>query len=588
MNFYKSAALALDHLEKNQGSVKGSLAAAGIKSTPGEGKRILALVIETLKYKPVLLELLTTVPLLSLEKLTFPKKVPRGAPSSRSLLLVLLHDLLFSSKNKIEASDLWPPKPALLKHQARLKGELVKLQIKKGKSRKEDLAVTSSSSGSGDLYRYIRYNSNYTKSLADLHEELERLGYTRLPKGEGVGKEKYPLGDKEYFEDEHLGEVLFVFNGATTWWNKSRWYEDGGIILQDKASCMPAKVLMWAWEDDEGECIDATAAPGNKTSYVSALMGNKGILHAFERSPNRYKTLTRMLEKAHCKNVKAQRADFLESDPKDGEYKKVTRILLDPSCSGSGIVNRLDYLLEDDVEESDSKTERLEKLASFQLQMILHAFKFPSARRIVYSTCSIHPEEDERVVLAALQSKIAKDKGWKLAPREQVIPSWERRGRPEEIGGDEDLAQGVIRCLPEDRTNGFFVSCFVRDDPAGLSISNITQPGSESASKAEDGKGNGTKSKTKTKAEAAVKSSNKRPRGVDDEESGDAERVSYTRQEMEREKAKTEDVKVAGYQVQVNETTENVNKEKTSAQLERNKRKKAAQKEKAKKRKLEA
>lgn len=42
MNFYKSAALALDHLEKHQGSVKGSLSAAGIQGTGGETKRILA------------------------------------------------------------------------------------------------------------------------------------------------------------------------------------------------------------------------------------------------------------------------------------------------------------------------------------------------------------------------------------------------------------------------------------------------------------------------------------------------------------------------------------------------------------------
>jgi putative methyltransferase len=67
--------------------------------------------------------------------------------------------------------------------------------------------------------------------------------------------------------------------------------------------------------------------------------------------------------------------------------------LLDPSCSGSGIVNRLDYLLaagkhgpgpdeaiSDVVEqdETDAKAERLEKLAFFQLQMILHAFKCKS------------------------------------------------------------------------------------------------------------------------------------------------------------------------------------------------------------------
>ena len=64
--------------------------------------------------------------------------------------------------------------------------------------------------------------------------------------------------------------------------------------------------------------------------------------------------------------------------------------LLDPSCSGSGIVNRLDYLVDqgefrefsrweltacpDVDEEADAKSDRLEKLAAFQLSMILHAF----------------------------------------------------------------------------------------------------------------------------------------------------------------------------------------------------------------------
>jgi ABC-type branched-subunit amino acid transport system ATPase component len=54
--------------------------------------------------------------------------------------------------------------------------------------------------------------------------------------------------------------------------------------------------------------------------------------------------------------------------------------LLDPSCSGSGIVNRLDYLLaeQETQDETDAKAERLEKLASFQLQMIQHAFKCAS------------------------------------------------------------------------------------------------------------------------------------------------------------------------------------------------------------------
>jgi putative methyltransferase len=59
MNFYRAAASALDHLDKYQGSVKGSLAAAKIKAEPAEAKRILALVIETLKCRAAPRRLLT-------------------------------------------------------------------------------------------------------------------------------------------------------------------------------------------------------------------------------------------------------------------------------------------------------------------------------------------------------------------------------------------------------------------------------------------------------------------------------------------------------------------------------------------------
>jgi hypothetical protein len=65
-----------------------------------------------------------------------------------------------------------------------------------------------------------------------------------------------------------------------------------------------------------------------------------------------------------------------------------------------------------------------------------------SAKRIVYSTCSIHPEEDEQVVLSALKSPLAKTHSWGLAPRSAVLPTWERRGRPEEM--DDDARESYI------------------------------------------------------------------------------------------------------------------------------------------------
>lgn len=315
----------------------------------------------------MLKQLLTTVPLTKLERETFRSK---GTPSSANLLLVLLHDLLFSPKGKIEASDKWPPKEAVLRHGARLKAELVRLQIKAGKSSVRELGKAASSTVEA---RYVRWNPNIELSRADdfslsaLHKHLEGKGFTRLD------KPVYPVPDKSYFMDPHLTEHLLVFPASSTWWVGDKWYESGAVILQDKASCFPAYVVMDGWDFSEGECIDATAAPGNKTSYMSALMGAEGTLYAFERSPKRYNTLCNMLQKAECANVKATRGDFTETNPND--YPYVTRILLDPSCSGSGIVNRLDYLVDAEEAEDDEQAERLEKLAAFQLQMIQHAFR---------------------------------------------------------------------------------------------------------------------------------------------------------------------------------------------------------------------
>jgi putative methyltransferase len=70
-----------------------------------------------------------------------------------------------------------------------------------------------------------------------------------------------------------------------------------------------------------------------------------------------------------------------------------------------------------------------------------------SVKKIVYSTCSIHPEEDEQVVMKALASKEAKAKGWTLAPRSQVLPKWHRRGRPSEMGDKEGMSGHVMYLL---------------------------------------------------------------------------------------------------------------------------------------------
>ncbi|KAJ8072848.1 hypothetical protein PM082_016407 [Marasmius tenuissimus] len=441
MNFYFSAAQVLDRLDAKQGSIKGLIATLPEK----DRKRTSALVIETLKYKATLNDVIQEAKLLKEER----KKL-----NSANLALVLVHDLLLSNGG-IQAGD-GPIKQAVLRHKTRLKAELQKLKIKRGVGSNTELAHLGDARAS-QIPRYVRVNT-LLWSMEEAVDYFVARGYMQS----GPFDEE---SNKGFAKDEHITNLL-LFNPKVSF-QDDPCYQMGKIILQDKASCFPAAVLNPPATLDAA-VIDATAAPGNKTSHLSALMQNKGKLFAFEKDKRRFSTLEMMLGKAKCKNIKAVNADFLATDPQDPELSKVTHILLDPSCSGSGIVNRLDYLLEQEQESESEQEARLHKLASFQLMMINHAMKFPNVKRIVYSTCSIHAVENEHVVSEALKSDEATAGNFKLAPANQVLPQWPRRGLPEEMG-DLTLAKCVVRCMPgDDKTNGFFVSCFIRDSEKRL------------------------------------------------------------------------------------------------------------------------
>ncbi|KAH9856548.1 S-adenosyl-L-methionine-dependent methyltransferase [Lenzites betulinus] len=430
MNFYFEAVTVLDKLDAKKGSIKSVIASVPEKNR----KRTAALVIETLKYKQVLNEVIDVIQLLKQER-----KI-----TSRNLALVLVHDLLLA--RGIQAGE-GPIKQAILRHRTRLQSEFTRLKIKRGAKSNAELAQTDDSRAAS-IPRYIRVNRTCW-STKDALKIFEAQGYER---GDPL------LSKKAFKQDDHISD-LFAFH-PTVRFTEDPLYLSGKIILQDKASCFPAHVLAPPARDNS-VVIDATAAPGNKTSHLCAIMQNKGKLFAFERDRKRFGTLKTMLSRAHCSNVEAVNSDFLTTSPNDPKYSSVTHILLDPSCSGSGIVNRLDHLL-DNEQEADDDSERLNKLAGFQLKMIRHAMTFPSVRRIVYSTCSVHAIENEHVVREAIKSEEATSGGFRLGRKKEVLPTWERRGIPEEMDDPAD-AESVIRCSPgDDATNGFFVSLFVR------------------------------------------------------------------------------------------------------------------------------
>jgi len=250
---------------------------------------------------------------------------------------------------------------------------------------------------------------------------------------------------------------------------------DGRLILQGKASCLPAAALS---PEPGWEVLDCCAAPGNKTTHLAALVGVEGKVRAFDADARRLKRL-----KANCALagagdiVTARCQDFLTLDPEAPEYAAVRGVLLDPSCSGSGTAGtRGDYLIAaargeaepdanavddagGDVSRHPPPGARVAALADFQTRALRHALKFPGAERISYSTCSVHAEENERVVRAVLPE--ATRLGYTLV---EAIPTWRRRGTEGEVEGAERLLRADQF---EDDMEGFFVAVFARPTPPG-------------------------------------------------------------------------------------------------------------------------
>ncbi|NWH81454.1 NSUN5 methyltransferase, partial [Piaya cayana] len=299
---------------------------------------------------------------------------------------VLVYDLLFGKG--LRCGGRW--KALVWRHRARLEAELARMKVQQKVSRNEDLLVPSASTDAPQVPRYVRVNTLKT-CVDDVIDFFKRQGYSYLGKAASV-EDLRALSGKKFLLDLHLPELL-VFPPQTDF-HDNLLYTSGHIILQDKASCLPAFLL----DPPAGShIIDACAAPGNKTSHLAAILKNKGQIFAFDVDPKRVATMNTLLTRAGVTAFRLAQQDFLTVDPGDPQYRRVTYILLDPSCSGSGMVNRAPQ------EEAAPSAQRLQALATFQRKVLSHALRFPALRRLVYSTCSLHQEENEDVVRSVLE-----------------------------------------------------------------------------------------------------------------------------------------------------------------------------------------
>eukprot|EP01083_Nonionella_stella_P251356 867312_1 len=396
-----------------------------------------ALASETLKYRSILEELLDKA---EVSKLLKNKK-------THFLQLVVAYDLLFGSG---QISGGGAVKKAVMKRKSVLVSALARLKIKRGVSDNKDL-LPEELRVIDKLPRFARVNS-LKASLKEVLSEMKADGWIL---GEGKWEANSPKSpfdseSRTYYLDGIVPNLL-VFPPGTDFHDHSA-VKEGRLVLQDKASCLPAIAL---GPKPDWHVIDACAAPGNKTSHLAALLGSTGRVDAFERNARRCEFLrTRMQSLGTNERVRVHNQDFLKSSPNDKQWKTVKAILLDPSCSGSGLIHqRFDHFANKEAKSGADLSEELSRLSNFQVALVDHAMKFPNVQRIVYSTCSIHKEENELVVGEILD----------MHPEyelENAIPKWHRRGIPCDSVNNPDL---LVRCSTvEDLTNGFFVARFRR------------------------------------------------------------------------------------------------------------------------------
>jgi len=194
--------------------------------------------------------------------------------------------------------------------------------------------------------------------------------------------------------------------------------------------------------------VDMCAAPGGKTTHLSAIMGNEGSIYAFDVNKRRLSALKNNISRLGCLNI----AVFnLSGEEITKLNENPDKILLDAPCTGSGIMRK------DSLRKSLKTTHDIIFLSEIQKKLLKAAIEsLKNDGTLLYTTCSLEPEENEFVIQWALDNFDIKLKN--IDTNINGIPL--EKGFTEIFGrklSDEILA--CKRSLPHiHNTNGLFMA----------------------------------------------------------------------------------------------------------------------------------
>jgi NOL1/NOP2/sun family putative RNA methylase len=240
----------------------------------------------------------------------------------------------------------------------------------------------------------------------------------------GVQLEKVPFLETGYWVRSSKVSV-----GATAE------YLLGLYSIQEAAAQIPA-TLFTAFKDKT--VLDACAAPGGKTVQLADLMGNTGAIVALDVKKRRLAALSNHLERCHVSNTVVYHLDARRASRLNVKFD---RILLDAPCSGNFAADKAWF--------KHRTLQDVERNAKLQREILTEVVKCLSADgEIVYSTCSLEPEENEINMAWAIKH---------LHLQIEKVDCYGQKGLTNVFGKRLDVSVEHCRRIWPAETQGFFV-----------------------------------------------------------------------------------------------------------------------------------
>lgn len=230
-------------------------------------------------------------------------------------------------------------------------------------------------------------------------------------------------------------------------------YKKGHIYLQSLSSQLPVELLDIS---DFDKVLDITAAPGGKTSQISAKLKNTGEVIANDNNAIRIDKLNTTLKKQGCHNVKPIKTDARLLEEKNPELKNYfNHIIADVPCSAEGKFNA-------HKEKSHAFWDMGVVIRNFKLQKQITKsliLLLKDGGTLIYSTCTLAPEENEEIVHMLLSC-------FPELSLEEIKISWDifKSGVTSFNGKTyRKTLSHTLRVLPSEQTEWFFIAKFKKN-----------------------------------------------------------------------------------------------------------------------------